>query len=123
MSNITSEKAIRLTTLIVEWLNSHKLISVNGLEKELGLPRGAIALAKGSRNIPTEYIFPVMHYLSDYGLKIEDWQCSKIDERSFLAKKVLSTKHKKSGDGFVQVQEVAQTIISEYADITKALVF
>lgn len=66
-----------LTNIIVAYITSHPLINVNALEKALALPQATIGKAlNGSRNISQKHLFPIICYLSSYGLKLFDFTLS-----------------------------------------------
>lgn len=66
----------KYTDLITEFLVSHPAISIQILEKELGLPSTTIAQAKQGRNIPAKHIYPIICHLVGYGLKIDGFTLS-----------------------------------------------
>ena len=66
-----NDSAIFLSNHFVDFLKSHELISVHGLEKKLGIPKDTIRKAKeGHRAIPEKYFYEMGLVLVDYGF---DW--------------------------------------------------
>lgn len=55
---------------IVEFLRSHPLISIYGLEKQIKISEGTIAKAvKGDRSLPDKYNELIEPVLKEYGYK------------------------------------------------------
>ncbi|WP_028521947.1 hypothetical protein [Runella limosa] len=59
-----------LSNHFLSFLNSHPLISVRGLETEIGMPKDTIRKAKeskGARRIPEKYFYQMGVILVNYG--------------------------------------------------------
>lgn len=58
---------------IINFITSHSLISINGLESQIEAPKGTIALAisKLERKIPAKYFSSLIVVLNKYGFKSE----------------------------------------------------
>ena len=52
---------------IKKWLGEHPMISIRGMEKELGIPFGTIRVS-GDKPIPDKYIERIRIFLKDYGM-------------------------------------------------------
>lgn len=54
---------------IIDFLKSHELISIHGLEKKLGLSNGTISKAvDGRRGLPEKYHEKIISELKKYGI-------------------------------------------------------
>lgn len=66
-------KQKKYTRIVVDFLKSHPLISVNALEKLLDLPFTSVHQAvSGKRLIPKSHIFKILVELANYGLTLEE---------------------------------------------------
>lgn len=54
---------------IIAFLNIHPLISINALEKQIGMTQSTIGQVKYGRKIPKKFIVPCCELLKDYGMK------------------------------------------------------
>jgi hypothetical protein len=55
--------------IIIIFLTSHPIVSLNALELKLNIPKGTLRHAiKGRREIPEKFIEPLMKELEGYGL-------------------------------------------------------
>lgn len=63
----------KYTKIILDFLNSHSLISVKGIEETLNIPQSTIGQATNGRLIPEKHIYPLICFLADYGLKIDGY--------------------------------------------------
>jgi hypothetical protein len=55
---------------IIEWLRDHDLLSINRIERRVGIPQRVLAKAlKGDRPLPEKYIRPLIKQLKKYGYK------------------------------------------------------
>ncbi len=68
----------KYTKIICEFLRSHDLISAQGLETKLKIPKTTIsqAMSTNNRKITEIYIFPIICELVKYGLEIDGYACS-----------------------------------------------
>jgi hypothetical protein len=75
--------------LFVQFLKEHPLISVRGLEKQIGVKKGGIghALTKNSKvNIPSKYWYDLCQILGDYGF---EYPSVEIEETDFKPESVV----------------------------------
>jgi hypothetical protein len=49
---------------IIEFINTHPMVSWSGIEKELSLPKGTL---RSGHNMNTKYIVPVEQIITKYG--------------------------------------------------------
>lgn len=57
------------TKKIIDFLDSHELISVHALEIKANVPASTIAQTKHGRDIPKKHIEPLCLILKGYGMK------------------------------------------------------
>ncbi len=73
---------------IKKWLSEHPMISVRGMEKELGIPLGTIRVS-GGKPIPEKYIDSIVVFLGNYGMLTN---CKTERKRYFIRNGHLTTK-------------------------------
>jgi hypothetical protein len=55
--------------IIIIFLTSHPIVSLNALELKLNIPKGTLRHAiKGRREIPEKFVEPLMNELEGYGM-------------------------------------------------------
>lgn len=87
------EAASLVSNHILAYLESHPLINVRGLEKEIGAPFDTIRKAKesnGSRDIPEKYFYQIGLVLSNYGF---DWPEAEDEKLSIFGYEPVKSDH------------------------------
>lgn len=70
---------------IKQFLANHPHISINSIERELGIPSGTVRLTS-QRAIPMKYIEPIKKVLYDYGMTNNDVHKSDITTPTYIVR-------------------------------------
>jgi hypothetical protein len=109
----------KYSTIICDFLKSHPLISVNGLEETLNIPQSTVWKAvKNAREIPTKHIFTIICHLAGYGLQIDGFGLTYDQNDGILfARKAFEVKTKKDGEGFFYIVKEHRFIAGSFFDL------
>lgn len=110
----------KYSNLICDYLRSRPAIAATTIEKKLGLPDSTIRQAlAGAQLIPEKHIFPIVCYLSGYGLTIDGYTLSydPADDTLSGRKWVENVGTEEDGDGFVYIVKEYRFFASSYSDL------
>lgn len=117
-------KQEKYTKIITDFLRSHPVISVLGVEKELNLPSSTIrSPMAGLREIPTKHIFPIIGFLANYGLQIEgynlkyDPEDGTLSARKWVENMEVIEVESETGSHFEYIVKEYRWIASDYFDL------
>jgi transcriptional antiterminator len=112
-----------LSKQVCDFLKSHKLISVNKLEKKLNLPQSTIAQALNSttRFIPSKHLYSIIFELVQYGLKIDgyEWEIDdNLNVPNIYGRKFVELVDTiEDENSFVYVVKEYRTLASDLSDL------
>lgn len=118
-----TQRELDISNQVLSFLLTHRLISVSGLNDQLGLPSTTLQKALENNRIPAKHLFSVIRDLAKYGLIIDGYRIDSDPDSDILTfiKDVGAPKSKevktKSGSYFDYFQKQERFIASSLLDI------